>query len=127
MPCSGCSALHGVNPNYKKRQGSNGCKRVLEAAKFSYGNKKKTVHHFEETWLRDFRQIASSVLNKHKSAIHSLFNNLEVLSSASDKAKLFAKSFSKNSKFDDLDASLLVFPSRTNLKLLIFFCNFQNG
>ena len=102
-------------------------KGFLRLPNFHMVIKKKTVHHFEETWLRDFRQIASSVLNKHKSAIHSLFNNLEVLSSAFDKAKLFAKSFSKNSKFDDLDASLLVFPSRTNLKLLIFFCNFQNG
>ena len=40
-----------------------------------------------------------------------------MLSSASDKAKLFAKIFFKNSNFDDLDISLPVFPSRTNLKL----------
>ena len=36
------------------------------------------------------------VLNKSKSAIPPLFNGLEVLSSGSDKAKLFAKNFSKN-------------------------------
>ena len=42
---------------------------------------------------------------------------MEVLSSASDKAKLFAKSFSKNSNFDDSGIFLPVFPSRTNLKL----------
>ena len=30
-----------------------------------------------------------------------LFNGLEVLSSASDKAKLFAKNFSRNSNLDD--------------------------
>ena len=41
----------------------------------------------------------------------------EVLSSASDKAKLFAKNFSKNSNLDDSSISLLVLPSRTNLKL----------
>ena len=76
---------------------------------------------------REIRQIASSVLNKGKSAILFLFNSLEVLSSASDKAKLFAKYFSKNSKFDDLGISLPVFPSRTYLKLQIFFFNFQNG
>ena len=46
-----------------------------------------------------------------------LFNRLEVLSSASDKAKLFRKSFSKNSILDDSCISLPVFLSRTNLKL----------
>ena len=50
-------------------------------------------------------------------AIPPLFNGPEVLSSASDKAKLFAKNFSKNSEIDDLGISLPVFPSRTNLKL----------
>ena len=42
-----------------------------------------------------------------------------MLSSASDKAKLFAKNFSKNSNLDDSGISLHVFPSRTNLKLHI--------
>ena len=46
-----------------------------------------------------------------------LFNGLEVLSSASDKAKLFAEYFSVNSNLDDSRISLLVFTSRTNLKL----------
>ena len=40
-----------------------------------------------------------------------------MLSSASDKAKLFAENFSLNSNLDDLGVSLPVFPSRTNLKL----------
>ena len=40
-----------------------------------------------------------------------------MLSSASDKAKLFAKTFSKNSNLDYSGISLPVFPSRTNLKL----------
>ena len=39
-----------------------------------------------------------------------------MLSSASDKAKLFAKNLSKNSNLDDLCISLPVFPSRSNLK-----------
>ena len=51
------------------------------------------------------------------SAIPPLFNGPEVLFSASDKAKLFAENFSKNSSLDDSDISLSVFPSRTNLKL----------
>ena len=40
-----------------------------------------------------------------------------MLSSASDKAKLFAENFSKNSNLDDSGIYLPVFPSRTNLKL----------
>ena len=40
-----------------------------------------------------------------------------MLSSASDKAKLFAENFSKNSNLNDPGTSLPVFPSRTNLKL----------
>ena len=66
---------------------------------------------------QDFWQIANSVLNKGKSAIPPLFNGPEVLSSASDKAKLFAENFSKNSNLDDSGISLPVFPSRSNLKL----------
>ena len=58
-----------------------------------------------------------SVLNKCKSSIPPLFNGLEVFSSASHKAKLFAKNFSYNPNLDDLGISLPVFPSRTNLKL----------
>ena len=41
----------------------------------------------------DFWQIANSVLNKGKSAIPPLFNSLEVLPSAYNKAKLFAGTF----------------------------------
>ena len=40
-----------------------------------------------------------------------------MLSSASDKAKLFGENFSKNSNLDDSGISLPVFLSRTNLKL----------
>ena len=40
-----------------------------------------------------------------------------MLSSASDKAKLFADNFSLNLNLDDSGVSLPVFPSRTNLKL----------
>ena len=40
-----------------------------------------------------------------------------MLSSESDKAKFFAKNFSKNSKCDNSGISLPVFPSKINLKL----------
>ena len=65
----------------------------------------------------DFWQIADSVLNKGQSTIPPLFNGPEVLSSASDNAKLFAENFSKKSNFDDSGIFLPVFPSRTKLKL----------
>ena len=65
----------------------------------------------------DFWRTASSLPNKGKSSIPPLFNGPEVLPFASDKAKLFAENFSKNSNLDDSGISLPVFPSRTNLKL----------
>ena len=46
-----------------------------------------------------------------------LFNGSKVLSSASDKIKLFAKNFSKNSNLDDFSIPLPTFPSRTILRL----------
>ena len=51
-----------------------------------------------------------------ESAIFPLFNGLELLSSASDKAELSAENFSENSNLDDSGISLPVFASRTNLK-----------
>ena len=50
--------------------------------------------------------------------IPSLFNGPEVLSSASDKANLFAQNFPNNPNLDDSFISLTVFHSRTNLKLI---------
>ena len=65
--------------------------------------------------LRTFGELL--IVFSTKSAIPVLFNRLEVLSSASDKAKLFAKNFPKNSNFDDSGISLPVFSPRANLKL----------
>ena len=73
----------------KFRQGSNLCKRVLEAAKLAYANKTKQSITSQKLGSRDFWQTASSVLNKGKSAITPLFNGQEVFSSAYDKTKLF--------------------------------------
>ena len=94
-----------------------GCKRVLEAAKVAYVNKTKESIFPQKLGTQVFWQIAKSVLNKDKSAIPPLFNSPEVLSSASDKAKSFAKNFPKNSNLDDLGISLPDFAARTNLKL----------
>ena len=101
----------------KFRQASHRFKRILEAAKLAYANKTKESINSQKTGSRDFWRIANSVLNKGKSAIPPLFNGPEVLSSASEKAKLFAEIFSMNSNLDDSGISLPVFPSRTNLKL----------
>ena len=78
----------------KFRQASNRCKMVLEAAKLAYANKTKEPISSQKLGCRDFWRIANSVPNKCKSAIPPLFNGPEVLSSASDKAKLFAENFS---------------------------------
>ena len=96
------------------RQASNHCQRVLEAAKLAYANK------IRESFLRNLTLGTFGELlvpNKAKSAIPCLFNSSEVFSSVSDKAKLFAENFSKNSNLDGLDISLPVFPFSTNLKL----------
>ena len=92
----------------KFRQASDRCKRVLEAAKIAYDNKTKESTTSQKLGSPDFLLIANSVFNKGKSAIPPLFNGLEVLSCASDKAKLFAKNFSKNSNLDDSSISLPV-------------------
>ena len=69
---------------------SNRCKRILEAAKLAYANKTKESITFQKLSSGDFWRIANSVLNRGKSAILSLFNVLEMLSSTSDIAKLVA-------------------------------------
>ena len=51
--------------------------------------------------------------------INLLLIDLEVLSSGSGKAKLFPKNFTKNSKLDNSSISLPVFPSRTNIPVVV--------
>ena len=99
------------------RQASNCWESILEATKLAYANKTKESITFQKLGSRDFWQIANSVLNNGKSAVTPLFHNIEVFSSPSDKAKLFAENFSKNSNLGDSGISLYIFPSRTNLKL----------
>ena len=78
----------------KFRQANNHCKRVLEAAKLTYANKMKESITSQKLGSCDFWEIASSVLNKGKSAIPALFSGLELLPSVSCKAKLLAENFS---------------------------------
>ena len=100
-------------------QANNCCKKVLEAAKLALANKteESRLKTSQKRGCLDFWWIAYSVLNKGKSDIPTVFNGPGLLSSASNKAKLFAQKFPKNSNLDVPGISLPVFPSRTNLKL----------
>ena len=82
-----------------------------------YANEIKQSITSQKIGSRNFWRIAYGVFNKDKSSIPPIFNGLEVLSSAPDKVKLFAESISKNSNLHDSGISLLLFSSRTNLKL----------
>ena len=74
---------------YKFRQVSICCKRVLEAAKLAYANEIKQFITSQTLGSQNFWQVANSVLNKGKSVIPSLFYSSEVLFSTSDEAKSF--------------------------------------
>ena len=90
----------------KFRQASNRCRRVLEAATLAHANKTKEPITSQKLGSHDLWRIANSVLKKGKSTILPLFSGPELFSSVSDKAKLFAKNFSKNSNHDDSGISL---------------------
>ena len=89
----------------------------MQVHQLALANKTKESITFKKRGCWDFSRITDSVLNKVKSAILPLFNDLKVLCSASDKAKLFGKNFSKNSNLKDAGISLPSFYSRINLKL----------
>ena len=101
----------------KLTEATNRSKRVLEAANLAYATKTKESITSQKLGYQDFWRIANSILNEVKSAIPPLFNGSKVFSSASDKAKLFPKNFSKNYHLHDSGIFLPVFPSKTNLKL----------
>ena len=89
----------------------------MKLPNFAYANKTKETITSQKLGSGDIWGIANSILNNYKSATPPLFNGLEMLSSASAKAKFFAENFSVNSNLDDSGISLPVFSSRTNLKL----------
>ena len=101
----------------KFKQASNCSKSVLEAAKLPHAHKTKECLTYQKICFWNFWRIANNILKKGESAFPPLFNFPEMLCSASDTAKLFAKNFSKNSNLDNSVICLPVFPSRTNLKL----------
>ena len=99
------------------RQASNCCKRVIESAKKRYVEMKKEFIFSHKVGSYDFWRIANSVLNRGKFTISPLFNDPEVLTSASEKAKLFAELFSKNSNIADSGHDLPSFSRRTDITL----------
>ena len=79
-------------------QASHHYKSILEPAELPYANKTtRSCDIFWKLGFHGFWQISCYILSKAKSAIPLLFNGRELLSSACDKAKLFAKIFSANS------------------------------
>ena len=82
--------------------------------------KKTRVDHFPETRLLTFGSWFLMLLgiqhySQGKSALPPAFDEPYMLSSASNKAKVFAKDFSKESNLDGPGTLLPTFPCRTNL------------
>ena len=99
------------------RQNSKCCKRVIESAKNCYVEKTKESITSQKFGSCNFWCITNSVLKRVKSAIPPLFNGSEVLTFASEKVKLFAEIFSKNSNLDDSGHELPSFSCRTDITL----------
>ena len=95
-----CQTDKSYDSKVKFWQASNRCKRFLEALKLECAGKKESYTSLKFDCL-DFCRIANCVLIKGKSAIPPLFNCPVVLSSPSNKTKLFPENFSKNSNLDD--------------------------
>ena len=91
----------------------------VEVAKFAYANETKESITPRKLGSQYFWQIANSVPNKYKSAIVPQFNDPMVFSSVSSKPKLFVENFSMNSVIDGGGIYLPVFPSRTNILVVI--------
>ena len=79
----------------KFKQASNHCEKVVKTVKLAYTNKTKKSPFFRNFSLTTFGGITKGVLSEGKSAVPSLFNDLEVLYSESEKTKLFTESFKR--------------------------------
>ena len=77
----------------KFRQATNCCESVFQAAKLASANKAKQCITSQKFGSHYFWQIGNNVLSEGKSVLPPLFNDPEVLSSASDKATFLLKRF----------------------------------
>ena len=84
----------------------NGCNRVLKATKLTNASRTRELISSQKLDFQNFQWIANSVFKKGKSAILSESNGAKVLSSFSNKTKLFAEIFPKNYNLDNSDISL---------------------
>ena len=103
------------------RTASNHCKRVIKNARELYAQSVKSKVAEQRLGSHQFWQIANRILNRSVRSIPTIINGPEVISSASDKAKLFAKNFAANSTLCDQGHQLPVFPPITDNTL----CNIQ--
>ena len=76
------------------------------------------INIFEANWCRGHGRHVNFLSSGGSPTPPTLAETLEVLPSASDKAKLFAKDFTRKSNLDNSVISIPVFLSRTNLKFL---------
>ena len=100
----------------KFRPTSNCCKWVLDEFLLM---KQKSSSLPRNLTLRTSGILLIIVFSTKVHLLYFLYST-EMLSSASDKAKLFAKNLSKNSNLDNLGISLTVFPSRTSNEEVCF-------
>ena len=99
----------------KFRQASNRCKRVLKLPNLHMLLKQESPSLPGNLALRTFGKLLI-VFSAKVNLLYLLYStNWRCCLLHPDKAKLFAKNFSKNSNLDDSGISLPVFPSRTNL------------
>ena len=91
----------------------------VEVAKLAYANETKESIPSRKLYSQYFWQIANSVFNKNKFAIVPQFKESVVFSSVSGKPKLFLEKFFMNSVIDDGGIYLPVFPSRTNIPVVV--------
>ena len=90
------------------------CRNILRNAKNNYQQSVKTKISTQRLGSRDFWKIFNSISNKGKSAIPPLFDGLNVITSAKDKAELLARSFASNCSLPTSDHILPEFPPRCN-------------
>ena len=93
------------------RTASNHCKRVIKNARELYAKSIKSKVAEQRLGSHQFWQIANRILNRSVCSIPTIINGPEVISSAADKAKLFAKNFAANSTLCDQGHQPPVFPT----------------
>ena len=95
----------------------NYCRRILRNSKCSYAQTIRTEISNERPGTRGFWKISRKVLNSGKASVPTLIHGPEVISSSSEKAKLFAANFASNSTLDDQGHTLPDFPQLTDNQL----------